>query len=98
MSTRYERVSLGADVELHFPVEGSARSSDLEERVLEFVQSSSKESISKTIAQMIEALPTEQAALLKTADDDAIAIVLSSHGIHVKGIKLLREWGSGLTC
>ncbi len=43
MSTRYERVSLGADVELHFPVEGPARSRELVERVLEFVQSISKE-------------------------------------------------------
>ncbi len=50
-----------------------------------------KDSIRKTIEQMIEELPTEQAALLKTADDDAIAKVLSSHGIHVNRVELLRE-------
>ena len=39
----YERIALGRGVELHFPAEGSTRTKELVERILEYVQSISKE-------------------------------------------------------
>lgn len=41
--TRYERVSLGADVELHYPSDGSARTREMVARILTYVESLSKE-------------------------------------------------------
>ena len=43
VGVRYERINLGADIELHYPTETNSRTREMVERILEYVESLSKE-------------------------------------------------------
>lgn len=43
IGVRYERINLGAEIELHYPTDGNAKTREMVERILAYVESLSKE-------------------------------------------------------